>query len=775
MATDTTTRLHLRPGVQILRAGPRSFLVVNSHTGAQLSCGAEERYLLHLLEHCDSLDAVREAFGKRFGPGLAERPLREFVEQLRQLGVLANGADTAEDPPAPEPAPALPAPAPLSAADPHAGLNRFFDHLVLLFGWLLQPVCLVPVFVLTFLAVNALVRHADRVLPSMESPTQWLPPALLMVLLPAQTLLVLGLPYNLFLGMVCRRHGGRLRGFGLNLYERFVPNVYCDFGDSYLHMSDRGMWTLMLARIWCILAVGSVCILCWAMSRPGSVAQAFWIWMLPPCLGGLFFQLVPFFEGAVYYMICKYFEEPGLRDRACAETRAWLTFRRSPEALTADERYWLRVYGLGFYLFRLVFDTVVVVTLAWYITARFAGLGALLFCGIILYWYRVALRSFLMSSWSWLVRGGGPWWLRWPLRLALVAGVVALGFIPYSHEIVGECRLIPQMQYGVRAQLTDEITAIHVSEGDEVAPGSVIATLSGRSVRESYLAAKAELEKAQAQLDLLRAGFRAEDIKIAEQRLQLIQIIARYNEEQMKREERLLSTSAVSREQYDRYKREHDAAQERLLTARESLAKLQSGYREEEIRAAESAVRVQEARVKHYEEQLTLTQVTTPFGGRVVTPYMEQKRGQQAKAGELLAVLQDTAQLRVEIAADDSAAAEVEPGQPVHVRLYALGGRLLTGRVERVAHTAEQDRTIGVTPVRTDHEAYQEQIVNARAKSGTSYHVRVYVELDETTPDLKPEMTGYARIVVREEDVLWRALVRPVARFLRTEVWSWLP
>jgi multidrug efflux pump subunit AcrA (membrane-fusion protein) len=154
---------------------------------------------------------------------------------------------------------------------------------------------------------------------------------------------------------------------------------------------------------------------------------------------------------------------------------------------------------------------------------------------------------------------------------------------------------------------------------------------------------------------------------------------------------------------------------------------------------------------------------------------MEQKRGQQARAGELLAVLQDTSRLRVEVAAEDSAAADVQPGMKVNVRLYALTGRLLTGTVLRVAHTAEQDRTIGVTPVRTDSELYQEQIVNARAKSGTSYHVRVYVELDEALPELKPEMTGYARIVVKDEDVLWRALVRPVARFLRTEVWSWLP
>src|SRR5262249_22403293 len=160
----------------------------------------------------------------------------------------------------------------------------------------------------------------------------------------------------------------------------------------------------------------------------------------------------------------------------------------------------------------LVFDSVVVVGLAWYITSRFKGVGAALLTGVVLWWYRVALGSLFMSSWNWLVRGGGPWWVRWPVRAALLAGIVGLGFVPYSHEVVGECRLLPQGQYGVRALLTDEVTAVHVAEGDVVAPGAVVATLSGRSVRESYLATKAELEKAQAHLDLLKAGYRAEDV-----------------------------------------------------------------------------------------------------------------------------------------------------------------------------------------------------------------------------------------------------------------------
>src|SRR5262249_41044293 len=111
----------------------------------------------------------------------------------------------------------------------------------------------------------------------------------------------------------------------------------------------------------------------------------------------------------------------------------------------------------------------------------------------------------------------------------------------------------------------------------------------------------------------------------------------------------------------------------------------------------------------------------------------------------------------------------------VHVRLYGLHGELLTGRVLGVASAAEQERGIGTSAVRTDPEMYQEKMTNNRPRLSGSTYLRVLVGLGEDPPRLRPGHVGHARILVNEKDVLWRALVRPVARFLRTEVWSWLP
>jgi multidrug efflux pump subunit AcrA (membrane-fusion protein) len=771
--------LRLRPGLEILRTGPRTFLLLDPRTGTQFALGAEERYLVHLLETNRSLEDLPRAYQERFGRPLSRRHVEEFIQQLRQLNLLVD-SPAAEDGPVAARAP-IPAPSPVlpfTPGDPGARLNRFFDVLALWFGWLFHPIWIAPIVVMVILAINAVVRNWAHCQQSLALPTKYFPTLILIPLLALQTVLLLNLPHALLIGAACRRFGGRIRSFSLRLYNDLIPQLFCDTGDSGLWMSQRGRWTMATLSIWCYLGIGSGMTLLWATSRPGSPAAAFWIWMVPPCLLGVFCYCNPFFKFGGYRILSYLVDEPNLCDRAVAETLAWWWWRRSPEALTDKERYWFRWYGTGYFLFRLLFDGFVLYTIGSWMTRKFQGAGAVAFVALFLWWYRAGIGRILMSSstLAWLARHGGAWWFRWPLRVVLAAAVVGIGFLPYNYEIVGECRLVPQAQHGVRAQITDEILRVHVTEGDHVAPGAVLFTLSGRGVREAYLASQADLDRAHAQLDLLRTGHRPEDIKIAAQKVELWQVRVRYYDDQLRREERLLRTNAASRQQYDKYKESLDSSQEQLIAALENLSKLKQGYREEEIRAAEAAVKHQEERLKYYEEKMALIQVTTPIGGLVVTANMEEKLGQQAKAGDLLAVVQDTSRLRVEVAADDAAAEVVKAGMRVNVRLHALYGRLLTGRVQQVARMAEQDRMIGVAPVRTDPESVREELMNTRDRS-SNYHVRVDVELDpdQDLPELSPEMTGYARIIVTEDDVLWRSLARPIVRLLRTTVWSWLP
>src|SRR5690348_1753146 len=96
-----------RTGLEIIRTGPRTFVLRHPVTGEQFELGADERFLLHLLARAASLAEVLSAYATRFKQALPERRLLEFLEQLRRLGLLEGEGEPAAAPaPAPAPAPA---------------------------------------------------------------------------------------------------------------------------------------------------------------------------------------------------------------------------------------------------------------------------------------------------------------------------------------------------------------------------------------------------------------------------------------------------------------------------------------------------------------------------------------------------------------------------------------------------------------------------------------------------------------------------------------------
>jgi multidrug resistance efflux pump len=794
--------LRLRPGVEVVRLSPRQFLLIHAASGRQLELGAEERYLLHLLGKGASLDDVLRQHARRFRRGLERFQLLEFVEQLGQLDLLDREEKPAPVQATPRPVKATaPAPAPLSRGDSKAAVNVVFDWLVLWFGWMVHPVWVIPILLLTVPATWEVVRNWQRFQSDMHSPWNKIAPLPLALGLLTQTVIFVNFPRALFTGVACRRFGGRVQGFGFTFWNGLVPTFYCELGDSLALMSSRGRWTVLSVNVWVQVAIGSASALLWVFCKPGSVASIFWLWLVPPCLLGLIINAAPFFEFSGYFLLCYAVDELNLRQRALAETDAWLTGRRAPEALTRRQRYWFRYYGVSYLLFRLVFDPVMILFCGFWMVQHFHGAGFLVFMIALLWWYSDSIGRILMHNetiqtlllWGgylcggiavlsgfaglipWVARCGGSWWVRWPIRLVLVlVGLTAVAFTPYNYEIAGECRLVPLHQYGARSQLPDEIVQVYVTEGSYVQPGDLLARLSGRQVKANILTTEAELRRAEASLDLLLTGHLTEQVHVAMDKVESAKATFDHAEIELQRTRVLVRDHAASDEELAKKQAARDTAKERLDAARENLSKLQEGYRDEKVRAQEAEIKKLEEKLNFYNLQLTLLEIRTPIGGYVNTPYMEQRQGQHVQPGDLVATVQDTSKLLVEVAADDAAAMDLSEGMVVHVRLYGMWGRLLTGKVRYVTLTSESDGKFGNAPVRTDKEMYQEQQVNTRTRDG-GYHVRVYVELDEMPTNLSPEMTGYARIVVDEDDVLWRSLARPVVRFLRTEVWYWLP
>lgn len=771
-------RFRLRPGPRLVRLSPRQFALIGPGDDALFLLEAGPRYLLHLLERCGSVDEVRRGFESRFRQPVTGRAVLEFVEQLRGLDLIDDGGPprgVGAAPPGSPPA-RVGAPADPLAWGVKGGLwNCLFDVLALFFGWVLHPAWIAPVLVLVVAAVRCVAGNWAAFIR--DAAQTWRDHAFLplLALSLAQTYLVLNVPRALFLGMTCRRFGGRVRALGVRLLEGVAPTFYTDFGDSAMLMDDRGRWTLFTADVWFQLTVGSLAVLGWGMA-PGTFGGTFCLFLVASCAGGVVFNLNVFYKFNGYLLLCTAVGELHLMERSLNETRAWLARRRSPEALGPRERYWYRAYGLGYYAYHALSVSFLLAASSAFFVGRFGAAGAFWYVVFVFWFFHEPIGRIAMASpvLRWAVRGGGPWWVRWPSRAALLGCVAWLGFLPYNYEIVGECRLAASREQGVRAQVdNDEIAEVFVAEGDFVEAGDPIAALVGRDARADVRGREADLEHARAKLDLLLKQPSSEDVKVASQDVEIGKIDLELQEKLAGRAEKLARKQSIAYEDLEKAVSARDESRAKLVSLTEKLKAARKGPHEDDLRAAEAAVRLEEEDLRRAREKQALTTLRAPIRGRIVTPNMEQKVGQHTPIGALVAVVQDPSRLVGEVAAHESAAVDVREGMKVNLRLYGLDGRLVTGRVRQVARVAEQASKFGNSNVRTDGETYQERNVNVKNTSRANF-VKVYVDLDPVDFRLSPDMTGYARVVVGR-DVLWRAVSRPAVRFLRTDVWSWLP
>jgi multidrug resistance efflux pump len=355
-------------------------------------------------------------------------------------------------------------------------------------------------------------------------------------------------------------------------------------------------------------------------------------------------------------------------------------------------------------------------------------------------------------------------------RLVLLLAIVACGFIPYRYEIGGECRVTAHAERGLRAPFDAEVERIHVDEATWVEAGQVIATLVVRDQEALVEIAQAELAKATANLDLLRNGARPEEIVIAEQKVIMAKAEMELAQTELTRTQELVTSTAASAKDLEQAKLQHSLATAGLATAEENLKLLLAGAREEEIRAAEAQVQRIQADLSYNQKLVALGRIVSPISGRIVTPHIKEREGQFVHEGDLIVVVRDDSRLWVEVAADEAAGVDVQSGMEADVRLNGMYGELLTGHVAQVFPSLVNDAQFETEKIRTDREALTKEV----AQSNENLRALLYVALDEHDKPLRPGMTGYAQITVTE-GLFWEALTRPLARFFRVEVWSWLP
>jgi multidrug resistance efflux pump len=335
---------------------------------------------------------------------------------------------------------------------------------------------------------------------------------------------------------------------------------------------------------------------------------------------------------------------------------------------------------------------------------------------------------------------------RWPLGIGIV--LVILGALPYTFEPGGEFAALPAQRADVRALLEGDIREIHVKEGDLVAKGQILAKQADDEERTAVATGAEEVAALEARLAQAEKGPTEEQIALARQRVATARTRADFSRSHAERRRQLFEKELVPEDDYERALSEAEVDTELLKEAQRDLDLLLAGTRAEEIEALRAELEREKAQLDYHRQRLAYTEIRAPIAGRIVSGTLIYAVGDYLEEGDLLATIEDTSHLRAEIHVPEADVDQVTVGADVRIRPWAYPGRDFEGKVVRIAPNAEPQEYGRI--------------------------VRVTTEIDNSEGLLRAELTGQGKIRGETQPAFF-AFTRAVWRFLRVELWSWVP
>jgi HlyD family secretion protein len=285
----------------------------------------------------------------------------------------------------------------------------------------------------------------------------------------------------------------------------------------------------------------------------------------------------------------------------------------------------------------------------------------------------------------------------------------------------------------VSPEVGGRVVEVAVAEGDRLEVGALVARLSTTDAELNIRRVEADRDQAIAQLRLLEAGARPEEIRQAQAQVDSAEADARAAaaEQQsadadLQRFEALLAVNAGSRKQRDDALTRRDvavarvaASRDRARAAAEALVRVKSGARREEIAAARARIAAIEAQLATLRKSVTDAVLTSPVAGIVTSKLVD--------AGEVIAP-----RTPVVVVTDlDHAWANVYVDEPVVPRLR-LGQAvvLVTDAAQRLEGT--------ITFISPKAEFTPRNVQTAEERSRLVY--RIKVTADNRDGILKPGM-----------------------------------
>ena len=807
-----------RPDLVLAPQARGGCVVKDPRSGAYYELGQEETFLLSGLDGRQTVGDLCAAFRQRFRQPLTEAEVLEFVDLATTQGFV--GPPGAAAPP-PEVVPltvAPPAPAAPAAGPPRTSGNLLYWRVNLfdpdrLFNRLAPPLAFVwtPAFVaasaLAIAAAGAVAwENRGELVTTFAHAGRWET-----VLLGWLAIAFITTCHEFAHGLTCKRYGGEVHEVGF-LMMMLMPCFYCNVSDAWLLPTKWRRMAVTLAGPYCDLCLWAAAVFVWRLTPPDGLANYLaWV-VLSLCGLRTVLNANPLLKLDGYYLLADFTEIPNLLAKAQDYLKGWLRWGLWGAERPAPDPHGrlLIVYGLASWLFPMG----MLVLLFWSAGKFFASFAGPAGAAVALVGGGLLLSGKFAGVF-------GPEVVAMtrtrPVRTAvwavgLVGAAAALMWWDWADRAHGEFKLRPAARSELRAEVAGFLRWAAADEGDRVAPGQVVLRLEVPQLDTKLAQKYAERRESDARLKLLEVGPRPEvvaaqrarvgrakewkalaegDLKHAreayradldrlDKQLAEAKVEIEYARASVARVEGPTARGAVSGEELDAIMKRKRVSESRLeqaeagrrarvekgvlenesewarrdrelAEAEAALGLMEAGTRPEELDAERArAERVREE-IAHLERQRALQEVRATLPGVVVTPRVREGIGRYFREGELICTVEDPAELEAEISIPERDVARVRPGQPVELKVQVLPMETFRGKVDRVAPRAVEDKD------------------RAKEQQGK---VTVYCALDKEKSELRPGMTGHARVTCGSKP-LGELVADRAVRFLRTEFWWW--
>lgn len=245
------------------------------------------------------------------------------------------------------------------------------------------------------------------------------------------------------------------------------------------------------------------------------------------------------------------------------------------------------------------------------------------------------------------------------------------------------------------------LASLAVDEGDAIKAGQILGTLDKAPYENALMQAKASVAVAQAQYDLMQAGYRDEEIAQTEAAVRQAKAAYDYAQNFYTRQQGLWKSRTISANDLENARSSRDQARATLKSAEDKLSQYRTGNRPQDIAQAKASLEQAQAQLAQAELDLHDTTLVAPADGTLMTRAVEP--GSMLNAGSTVLTLSLTRPVWVRAYIDEPNLGRAKPGSELLLYTDGRPDRPYHGKVGFVSPTAEfTPKTVETPDLRTD-------------------------------------------------------------------------